>query len=276
MLTKKRSRLLLAGFLLNAYLLSGCDIAPKVSKPVASSGTLYEAIASGRFEEVRDLVLDNVDLDEKTLGQTPLHQAILLGRQDVARLLIDRGADVNAQDEEGRRPLHYAVWQNQMAVASALLSHGADVHAVDKHGMTPLSITGYSELSKADAATTPGMVVCIDVAAKEALVPCRKAYDRTVVGIVSGAGNLGTGMRLGVSDDKSRDGQPIALTGRVYCWVDATLAPVRPGDFLTTSNTLGHAMKATDFSRAQGAIVGKAMSTLENGKGLVLVFVTLQ
>ena len=69
---------------------------------------------------------------------------------------------------------------------------------------------------------------------------------------------------------------PVALTGRVYCWADASYGPIEPGDLLTTSNTPGHAMKATDDARAQGAILGKAMSGLKQGRGLVLVLVTLQ
>ena len=69
---------------------------------------------------------------------------------------------------------------------------------------------------------------------------------------------------------------PVALTGRVYCYVDATDYPVKPGDLLTTSGTPGHAMKVTEYSKAQGAILGKAMTSLDTGKGLVLVLVTLQ
>ena len=48
------------------------------------------------------------------------------------------------------------------------------------------------------------------------------------------------------------------------------------GDLLTTSDTPGHAMKVTEHSQAQGAILGKAMSGLKAGKGMVLVLVTLQ
>jgi hypothetical protein len=45
---------------------------------------------------------------------------------------------------------------------------------------------------------------------------------------------------------------------------------------LTTSDTPGHGMKATDSSHASGAIIGKAMTSLARGKGLVLVLVSLQ
>ena len=46
--------------------------------------------------------------------------------------------------------------------------------------------------------------------------------------------------------------------------------PIEPGDLLTTSNVPGHAMKVSDYERAQGAILGKAMSSLESGRGPVL------
>jgi hypothetical protein len=73
------------------------------------------------------------------------------------------------------------------------------------------------------------------------------------------------------------DGQhPVALSGRVYCYVDASQGAIEPGDLLTTSPTPGHAMKAVDTAKAQGAIIGKAMTGLKEGKGLVLVLVTLQ
>ena len=51
---------------------------------------------------------------------------------------------------------------------------------------------------------------------------------------------------------------------------------IKPGDLLTTSDTPGHAMKVGDHTQAQGAILGKAMTGLKQGKGLVLVLVTLQ
>lgn len=51
---------------------------------------------------------------------------------------------------------------------------------------------------------------------------------------------------------------------------------MRPGDLLTTSGTPGHAMKAANPAQAQGAILGKAMTPLEEGCGLVLVLVSLQ
>jgi hypothetical protein len=69
----------------------------------------------------------------------------------------------------------------------------------------------------------------------------------------------------------------VALAGRVYCNVDATEEAVEVGDLLTTSALAGHAMKVSDHIRAQGAILGKAMSRIEKGQtGQILVLVTLQ
>jgi hypothetical protein len=69
---------------------------------------------------------------------------------------------------------------------------------------------------------------------------------------------------------------PIAMTGRVWCWCDASFGAIEPGDRLTTSSTPGHAMRAVDRDRADGAVIGKAMTKLETGTGLVLVLVQPQ
>ena len=69
---------------------------------------------------------------------------------------------------------------------------------------------------------------------------------------------------------------PVALTGRVYCKADASAGSIEPGDLLTSSSTPGHAMKVTNYAEAPGAIIGKAMNSLEKGQGLILVLVNLQ
>jgi hypothetical protein len=79
--------------------------------------------------------------------------------------------------------------------------------------------------------------------------------------------------------DRRTDGDPrlpVALVGKVYCKADATSAPISVGDLLTTSNRLGHAMKAEDPLHAFGAVIGKALGSLQTGTGLVPILVTLQ
>jgi hypothetical protein len=123
----------------------------------------------------------------------------------------------------------------------------------------------------------PGMVVAIDPERTGELRLSTTPYDRTVAGVISGAGGVKPGMTLRQTGSAADGKHPVALTGRVYCYVDADAGgPVRPGDLLTTSGTPGHAMRVNDHARAAGAILGKAMSSLEKGRGLVLVLVSLQ
>jgi len=122
----------------------------------------------------------------------------------------------------------------------------------------------------------PGMVMVIDPVYKGRLAMSTEAYDSKVAGIVAGAKGLGSGVRLGSSAGDEGD-HAVALAGRVYCNVDARYGDVESGDLLTTSPTPGHAMVVKDFSKAQGAILGKAMESLSGGvKGQILVLVTLQ
>ena len=122
----------------------------------------------------------------------------------------------------------------------------------------------------------PGSVVSIDPTTPGDLCLSSAPYDRRVAGIISGAGGVKPGLLMGQRGTEADGQHPVALTGRVYCKVDASFGAIEPGDLLTTSPTTGHAMKVTDHSKASGAILGKAMTGLEAGRGLVLVLVSLQ
>jgi hypothetical protein len=122
----------------------------------------------------------------------------------------------------------------------------------------------------------PGMVVEIDPDQPGNLRLARGAYNRRVVGVVAGANGLSKGIVLGNLEGSDHHA-PIAISGRVWVYADATEQAIEPGDFLTTAARPGYAMKANDLRQAQGAIIGKAMTRLEKGKtGLVLVIVNLQ
>jgi hypothetical protein len=123
---------------------------------------------------------------------------------------------------------------------------------------------------------SPGMLVSIDPNEPGQLIVSDKAYDRKVAGIISGAGGVKPGMIMGQKGTQASGSSPVALSGRVYCWADASQGAIEPGDLLTTSDIPGHAMKVGDYGRAQGAVIGKAMTRLFGGKGLVLVLVSLQ
>lgn len=107
------------------------------------------------------------------------------------------------------------------------------------------------------------------------LRPSRHAYDHRVAGVVSGAGDYRPGLILD-NQGQSPNRRPIALLGKVYCKVDAAAAPISVGTLLTTSNTPGHAMPATDPTRLAGAVIGKALQPLSGGNGLIPILVSLQ
>lgn len=142
-----------------------------------------------------------------------------------------------------------------------------------------LEITGGADVAEpfpmAEENIEPGSVVVIDEKQAGRLTASRDPYDTRVAGVISGANGVKPGLALrqqGVLDE----GQNVALTGRVYVKADATHGAIKPGDLLTTSSTPGHAMRAADAARSHGAILGKAMTSLAEGKGMVLVLVSLQ
>ncbi len=126
------------------------------------------------------------------------------------------------------------------------------------------------------AATTidePGTVMVLGP--DGSLEACARAYDKRVVGVVSGA----DGFRSGIVLDKRSDvpgRRPIALMGKVFCKVDAAHGKIEMGDLLTTSPTEGHAMRADCVPAAFGAVIGKALQPLDRGRGLIAVLVALQ
>jgi hypothetical protein len=107
------------------------------------------------------------------------------------------------------------------------------------------------------------------------LQPCEKSYDKRVAGVVSGANGVNPGIVLNKNESHS-GALPIALLGKVYCKTDADYDSIELGDLLTTSPTIGHSMKANDREKSFGAVIGKAMQSLDEGRGLIPILVALQ
>jgi hypothetical protein len=146
-----------------------------------------------------------------------------------------------------------------------------------------VEVTGDIRLTNADCAedfnvgvaeiVEPGTVMV--VGDEGVLFPCQRAYDKRVAGVVSGAENHKPGIVLD-RQQSDRNRQPIALLGKVYCKVDARCGAIEVGDLLTTSPTLGYAMKADDPFTAFGAVIGKALRPLTGVQGLIPILVALQ
>jgi ankyrin repeat protein len=74
------------------------------------------------------------------MGVTPLHSAAAGRHLEIARLLVDAGADVNARSGEGFTPLHSAAQNGQAELVRLLLNYGADPHAAADGGKTPADL----------------------------------------------------------------------------------------------------------------------------------------
>ena len=145
-----------------------------------------------------------------------------------------------------------------------------------------VEVTGDIRMTNADCAeefevgnavgVEPGMVMILEPGGR--VRPSDGAYDRRVVGVVSGAGDFKPAIVL----DKQESGNrwPIALMGKVFCNVDAEYGPIEVGDLLTTSPTAGHAMKVADATRAFGTVLGKALQAWPRGRGSIAILTTLQ
>lgn len=71
-----------------------------------------------------------------TVGNTPLHFACTGGNLDCIELLLEYGADVNAQNSDGRTPLHRLYSERYDKIAEWLIGCGADPHIADRRGVS--------------------------------------------------------------------------------------------------------------------------------------------
>jgi hypothetical protein len=121
----------------------------------------------------------------------------------------------------------------------------------------------------------PGSLVIIDEGNASQLKISSEPYDKRVAGIISGAGGVKPGITLEQEEILEGD-ELVSLWGRVYVKATTENGKIQPGDFLTSSNTEGHVMKATKKRKSRGAIIGKALTGLDEGEGLVLILIQHQ
>lgn len=148
----------------------------------------------------------------------------------------------------------------------------ADVHA--RRFVTHAA--DVAELFDVNGEPQPGFVVSVDPDGEGKLRVSEEEYDETVAGVVSGAGEILSGVVLGQEGTMAFGDTPVAVTGRVYTWCDASFGEIKPGDRLVASATPGHAMKGSDKTRSIGSAVGKALTGLKEGRGLVLVLISVR
>jgi ankyrin repeat protein len=113
---------------------------------------MIRAAKAGNTAKIQELLAQEPTLVQarESDGSTPLHYAAWKGHPEAAKLLLDAGAEVDAQNEGGHwggTPLHAAAHANQRAVAELLLAHGADPHAKSCNDRTPMEETAIHKAS---------------------------------------------------------------------------------------------------------------------------------
>lgn len=102
---------------------------------------LLEAAARGDIEEVRRLLMLQVSPDSTNEdGLTALHQCCIDDSEEMMKLLIEFGANVNAKDSEQWTPLHAASTCGHLQLVKYLIAKGADLLAVNADGNMPYDI----------------------------------------------------------------------------------------------------------------------------------------
>jgi ankyrin repeat protein len=107
---------------------------------VAAASGIRELIVSGRFEAVCMWLAAGSDVNE--IGGirrwTPLSTAAAWGQNEIVRLLLEKGADIEAVDRRQTRALHYAAENGDEDIVKILLEKHADIKAKDDQGRTAL------------------------------------------------------------------------------------------------------------------------------------------
>lgn len=89
-----------------------------------------------KMKENKMLEINKDCTDE--FGRNLLQEAISSCRNDIAIDLINKGIDINHQDNKGLSPLHFCTQYNNITIAELLLQKGVNVNMIDIYGNNPL------------------------------------------------------------------------------------------------------------------------------------------
>ncbi len=101
---------------------------------------IHKACEEEQEDIVRCFTAARLGTSSQYFGLTPLHVATRSGNKTIARLLLEAGADVNAEDSVGRSPLFEACEQGEEELITLLLTFKASINQGDYFGTTPLQI----------------------------------------------------------------------------------------------------------------------------------------
>lgn len=101
-------------------------------------GVIFFCLKGNNHKILERLIMLGIPLDADNSGWTPLHEVAIIGDTQAANILLEYGADIDAQDHAGITPLHAAVCWGQEAMVGYLLKEGANTEIVDSLKSTAL------------------------------------------------------------------------------------------------------------------------------------------
>lgn len=110
----------------NSWIIILCLMLVTVTAFAADSASLFKAVNSNNVRGVTTILTESPELVESVSGggMTALHIAAARGYVEIARHLIDKGADVNARTIHDSTPLSFAVVNNHPEMSELLREHG--------------------------------------------------------------------------------------------------------------------------------------------------------
>lgn len=119
-------------------------------KNAKGESKLHIACKRKRFEEVKKLIEDKLDINSKDYAcWTPLHEAVQVGSIEIINELLANGALINSPGEFYVTPLHKAVIMENLAIIKLLVEKGADKELIDFYGRKPIDCTKREDLLNA-------------------------------------------------------------------------------------------------------------------------------
>ena len=112
----------------------------KTGKELKAAGSIFSAAESGLVDAVKTHLAAGVDVNGKNKrGHAALHLAAKKGHVEVSKVLLEAKSDVALAGRGGKTALHYAAYhKGSIDLAKLLLDAGAPVNALDKRRKTPL------------------------------------------------------------------------------------------------------------------------------------------
>ena len=105
----------------------------------AFAAVLRRAVIDNDLVKLREIIGSsgpNVYCSSPT-RHTLLHNACALGKTEIVRLLLEKGANMNVANTSGATPLHIACFNGHTEIARLLVDHGADINIEDSNELTP-------------------------------------------------------------------------------------------------------------------------------------------